>query len=659
MRKRTIVTILVFLMCLVLVTGAWAGGTKDKEEPKAEPKEMPAAPPSKYHESPMLAAKVAAGELPPVEERLPLEPKVIEPLVEVGKYGGTIRAFSTNMSVEGGDMIEHIDVGNAYLLIMNRDGTIEGNLAKDYDFAEDLKTFTLYLREGAKWSDGHPFTADDILFMFDDMLFHEQITTWNMYSAVNRAIKIDDFTVRFEMDNPFPPMEIQLGAWMGSEWGIFAAKHYLEKWHIEYNPKANELAKDEGFDEWWEAFHYHWWYDPTRDIEKPTMMPWMFSQLTTTVKAFERNPYFYQVDIEGKQLPYIDRVTSTVVDAEVYQVKIMSGEADIAVWNTSVSNYPLYKENEKQGGYTVHTIPGVMSSEVSLGINQNHQDPFLRETFQDIRFRRALSVAMNRDEINESVLFGLGVPGQATALPSTRFYKKEWTTTYAQYDPDMANRLLDEAGLTDSDKDGFRLDPDGNPIIMLIEHPDWGTESMITILELVKEYWEAVGLKTAVKVIVGPRGEALDHVVIASTYADTGEVGDYMWRGRAPAGILGAAPAWSQWLTASRDIEAGRAKLADFEGGVLPGEEPPEHIKELDGLATLKIQQKFGSQEYFDVMEKIFDYNAEKLYVLGTVGSVPTILIAKSNMGNVPQDFPFDKAFFGDLYNDAAQLFYK
>ena len=234
---------------------------------------------------------------------------------------GTICAFSANMSVECGDMIEHINVGNAYLLIMNRDGTIEGNLAKDYSFTEDARSFTLYLREGAKWSDGHPFTADDILFMFEDMLFNEQITTWNMYNAVDRVDKIDDLTVRFEMQNPFPPMEIQLGAWMGSEWGIFAPKHFLEKWHIDHNPDAGKLAKEEGFDEWWEAFHYHWWYDPTRDIDKPTMVPWKFSQLTTTVKAFERKPYFYQVDIEGKQLPYVDRVTSTAADQEVYQWK--------------------------------------------------------------------------------------------------------------------------------------------------------------------------------------------------------------------------------------------------------------------------------------------------------------------------------------------------
>jgi len=617
-----------------------------------------------YQEAPMLRVKVAAGEIPPVEERLPDEPKVVEPVEEIGRYGGTLHAFATNISCEGGDLNEHIDVGNPYLLELTKDGPIIGNLAKGYELSDDAKSCTVYLRKGARWSDGHPFTADDIVFMFEGMHWNDQVTTWFMYEGVSRVKKIDDYTVRFEMDEPYPSIEVNLAGWSGGEWGAFAPKHYLKKWHIKYNPKADELAKEEGFDNWWEAFHYHWWYDPTRDINKPTMRPWMFKELTPTVKVFERNPYFYQVDKEGNQLPYVDRIVSTIVNEEVYQMKIIAGEADVALWFTSMANYSLYKEHEEEGGYRVHKIPGVCASEAAFGINQNHPDPFLRRIFQDVRFRQALSLAINREEINDTVYFGLGVPSQATALPSCRFYKEEWAKAYVQYDPEEANRLLDEVGLTERDKNGFRIGPDGKAMLLLVEY-NVQHGIPLSILELVKEYWEDVGLKVALKGedpgLWNQRGEAIDHMIMVHPYADTGEIADYGWKGRAAPGGGGLAwcPAWSQWLSADEAVRTGKKKLEDYEGGKLPGEEPPEEIKQLEQWCLQKMRTRFASKEYVELMQKIYDFQAEKLYVIGTVGMVPTLYIAKKEIGNIPKAFPVDQAFFGDLYNEAQQLFWK
>ena len=462
--KKSLIWIVAF--CLVATVSTFAGG--DEEESTASA----AVSSGKYHEAPMLAELVAAGELPPVDERLPDAPKVKEVVEEIGQYGGTINAFAINMD-SWNDMTEVIG-GSSFLLDLTADNEIIPDLAMGYELAEDGNSMTLLLRPGAKWSDGHPFSADDIVFMFEDMHWNADVNTWNLYGRVNRIRKLDDYTVRFEMDTPYPVLPVVMVTWPGGEIASYAPKHYLQKWHIKYNPDAEKIAKEEGFDSWWEAFNSHQIFYPTTDTNQPTTMPWKFENQTATVKYFQRNPYFYQVDSEGNQLPYIDDVVVTAVNKEVYQAKIMSGESDIAVASTTTENYSLYKENEQQGGYRVIAVPGVNSSEAGFSINQNHPDPELRKIFNDVRFRQALSTALNREEINETVYFGLGTPRQATTMPSSSFYNPEWGEEhpYVKYDPDKANTLLDEIGLTARDADGFRLGPDGKTLVLLVEYPE-------------------------------------------------------------------------------------------------------------------------------------------------------------------------------------------
>ena len=174
------------------------------------------------------------------------------------------------------------------------------------------------------------------------------------------------------------------------------------------------VAKEEGFESWDDAFQYHFYWAPIRDIDKPVMKPWRLTAMTDTVKELQRNPYFYEVDTAGQQLPYVDRIVSTIVDKELYNLNIVAGESDVAVINTSVDNWTLYKQNEEAGGYTVYPIPGVLSSDAAFGVNQNHSDPALRRILNDVRFRQALSLAINREEINKVVYHGLGTPTQAT-----------------------------------------------------------------------------------------------------------------------------------------------------------------------------------------------------------------------------------------------------
>lgn len=610
-----------------------------------------------YNEAPMLRVLVAAGELPPVEERLPEVPAVLEPNEEIGQYGGTIQVFGIGPGPWN-------DLGTApkitgSLLGFSKDEMVpEADLALGYEVSEDKKSFTLYLRKGLKWSDGVPFTVDDIIFMFEDLVWNEAVSTYNPHPPIKRLVKIDDYTVRLESDEPYPNLKYSMAGWGGAQWTAFQPKHYLKKWHIDYNPNAEELAKEEGFETWYDCLDLHMDWAPIRDVNKPTLYPWVLKQTTTTFKVFERNPYYYMVDTAGNQLPYIDRIVSTLVDREVYHLKIMSGEADVAYWNTSFANFPLYKESEEQGNYRVVLIASKNSSQVAFSFNLNHPIPELRKLNQDVRFRRALSLAINRQEINESVYFGLATPFQATnALPTQSHYQKNWGESYIEYDPDEANRLLDEAGLTERDKNGFRIGPDGETLLMLLEYR---TEN-VTVLELVKEYWEDVGVKVMLKGLAGglwgQRKGSIDHDVLVYGFlgqADIGGVGPVF-------GYTGIdfAVAWGHWLEAKRDIEAGKKTLADFEGGVLPGEEPPDDIKQLNEWAKLREKAELGSEEYFKWFGKLLDWQAENLPIIGTVGMAPILYIAKNNIGNVPTAYRIDESWMGHLSTSAIQLFFK
>ena len=614
-----------------------------------------AVPAGKYKEAPMLAALVAAGELPPVDERLPLEPYVAPAVEEVGTYGGTLNVVSIDKN-PWNDVTESPENAGARFLEMTEDGSVVPDLARDYELAADGKSFTVYMREGAKWSDGHPLTADDVIFAFEDMHWNDQVETWNLFPGVSRVVKLDDYTVRFEMDEPYFAMELIMVQWPGGEWVAFHPKHYLEKWHINHNEDADKVAAEEGFDTWSEAFRYHFWWAPLNDLDKPTVMPWRITDLTNTVKAFERNPWFYQVDEAGQQLPYIDRVVSTIVDAELYHLKIIAGEADIASMFTEFKNWTLYKQNEEAGDYAVYPAEGITASQTAFEINQNHEDPGLRQVLNDIRFRQALSIALNRDEINKVIYHGLGVSFQATAMPTASFYKEEWGRAFNQYDPDEANRLLDEVGLTERDSRGFRLRPDGEPMFLAVE----ATSRVLLELELVKEYWEDVGLEVGIKEVptglFSERGQALDHIITVHPFETTTEVASYNWSRAGPGRWC---PAWNQWLNANEDIRKGTKSLADYADGMLPGEEPPQHVKELYEWGISKPRTRFLSPEYTELSQKIYDLWAEKLYIIGTVGMVPQPVIAKKNLGNVVKQYPLSAEWAGGLHNEVQQLFWK
>lgn len=487
-------------------------GAAEERTGEATGQEQAAVPSGSYREAPMLTELVARGELPPVDDRLPAEPALLEPIESVGQYGDTLFVQATDNS-PWGDLQEETERGS-YLGRFRFDRLeVEGNLAKGFEQAEDDKSITIFLRPGAKWSDGAPFTADDILFMYEDMHWHDEVETWMWLPQARRVVKIDDYTVRLETDEPYPVLTLKMAEPAGGDWHSYYPKHYLQKWHIRYNPDANALAKEEGFDSWDEAFRHHFWWNPRQDMNFPTMQPWVITQSNTTNKVHERNPYYWKVDSQGQQLPYVDRLITNEIppdQPEIRLLKVINGEVDLGLrpWFGNVDDIPVVIENAEKAGYTVYRYSvGTVASGGLVIPKFEHPDPKVSALMFDRNFRQALSHAINRERILQVIFKGFGKPRQFSLpgigpqfqTPEGEAFIEEWGQSYIEYDPELAKRLLDEAGIRDRDGDGWREYPDGSELDILVD----AAITTATTAELVEQDWEAVGLKISLNVVAG------------------------------------------------------------------------------------------------------------------------------------------------------------
>lgn len=652
MRKLAVLTV-----CLLFLSAsfAMAGGTPGAGTDTDTVASVVSA--KGYSEAPMLAALVASGDLPPVDERLPDEPYVWVPVEEVGTYGGQLNVF-------GQGTHPWQDVGSSpessqYPLRMTLDGEIVGDQAKGYELSDDLKTFTLFLREGMKWSNGDPFYAEDFVFKFHDMDLKEEIDTWGLPRQLTKVTAVDDYTVRYEFSAPYPRHVLDLLHWRGSDWRLFAPSTWLKQWHIDYNSDANDKAEAEGFANWVEAFTYHYTFEPHKDVDKPWVHAWDFVEHTTTIRIFERNPYYYSVDTAGQQLPYIDRVVMPTVENQTYRLKAVGGESDFASGMT-LADYPLLKRNEESANIRTVLIPSVEGTNVALTFGYNHADPVKRELFWNVDFRRAMSLAIDRNEVNETVFFGLAVPRQATVLSNASYYKSEWGENhpYARYSPREANQLLDSIGLDDRNADGIRLREDGRPLELTIMVATGS--AFLDAYELIKEYWEAVGVGVTINAADGQViNQAAQETYTMDVYGAGNqgiEMYNYLSNG-APLHMnqMGCNQWWSYWHEV-----ANRAAGRSSETGDLPGEKPPEVIQNIyDWGMTQSQVTRYGSPEYRELRTKVYDTHAANIFVIGVVGMAPTPIVYRANMGNVVTVLPpwFEGMMSFSFY--APQYYYK
>lgn len=587
---------------------------------------------TEFNEAPMLAELIREGKLPPVEERLPEEPRVIEPLEEIGQYGGTVNLVDFGNPL--GWALANWKAERLFKVLPDLQ-TIVPNVAKGYEYSEDYKKCTMFLREGMRWSDGHPFTADDFVFWYEDVLLNEDLTpaipAWAKPGGeVFRVRKVDDYKVEFSFSTPYPMFIYHLTRDNGEAltWGCYLPKHYLQQFHIKHNPQADEVAKEKGFLSWYDAFAE---VANTRhslnSVGTPTIEPWVITQATTEYAILERNPYYWKIDTEGNQLPYIDKIKVLAAgDRELWNLKAVSGEVDFGLISTNLKDYTLLRENEGKGNYTVNLWKQTWGNAVVFKLNHTHKDPVMREIINDVRFKRALSLAINREEINQLLFLGLGVPRQATVLPESRYFEEEFATAYAQYDPQMANQLLDEMGLKWDDGHQWRLRPDGESLSLVAEFNPSAEAPEGDTWELVKNYWEKIGIKVALKPatseLLSTKRDA-NELEVTSGHLD-----------RCTDILFTLDPRW--FVPISTQSTYGPLWYTWYSTGGKSGEEPPAEIKKLyEWFETM--QTTIDEEERTMAGREILRSQAENLWITGTVGLIPQPCLVSNKLHNVPQ----------------------
>jgi len=640
-----------FLRISALVTAssiaaACVPATPAPAEPAAPtevPVQPPEAPPTEaYREAPMLADMVQSGALPPIEERLPEEPLVVPPIEEIGQHGGTWRRAFRGVS----DFHAYGRLNYEPMLRWPRDPAdpVQPGIAKSWEFSEDGTSITLHLRKGMKWSDGHPFTVDDILFWWEDIETDTELsiaphTEYVMDGVPMEVVKIDDYTVRFDFVAP-NGLILRMLAFHGNQWplsferfGCFAPKHYLTQFHPRHNPDADYALFNEKADDF--------------NTERPALTPWPISEWgpgATRLMA-ARNPYYWKVDPEGQQLPYIDELRLDLVeDSEVINLKAMNGEIDMQTRGLDIKKYSLFKENEAKHDYRTFLWQPGAGSHLVYFFNQSYTtDPVLQEIFQNKDFRIAMSHAIDRATINEVSYLGLAEARSLLVVAGSAFYQEDLKTLYCEYDPDKAEEILDGLGL-ERGADGWRVRPDGKPLEILIETTATGPG--LDPIQITSENWKAIGVKAEFKTmersLYWTRATG-NEVQVATWGTDRGlepfvdpiyvfPFDERSWM----------APAYGIWYKTRGEM----------------GVEPPEEIK-----AAMEMFDEFATTVDYDkqlqIGKDLIRYTAERAWVVSTVGGSPSPVVVKNNFRNVPEDYVADWIFMSPGNLDPCHFFFK
>jgi peptide/nickel transport system substrate-binding protein len=586
--------------------------------------EWPADRGRDFHEAPMLAARTAAGQLPPVAERLPADPLVIVPPEQIGPYGGTWVRFADGL----------IDISAVLYGRITYEGLVRWgpaardilpNLAERWETGDGGRSYTFWLRKGVRWSDGEPFTADDIQFWYEHVLKNADLTPvvprhFKQNDTVMAFEKLDDYTVRFSFPEPQGLFLKQMASGGSYEMALYPA-HYLKRFHPDFRDAAELKAEAEaaGFDLWHRLFldRCEW-----RNADIPRLWAWVLKQEPPARPIVcERNPYYWKVDPEGNQLPYIDRIHFHLFDEETIQLKLMNGEATVQTRHVLPDNYPLFMEhrnNPRRPYRVLHWIRGFASWR-GIFVNQNHPDPVLRRIFNERDFRIALSHAMNRDEINEVRFKGMGEPYQVAPIPASPYYVKEAAKAHIEYDPAKANRLLDGLGLERRDAEGIRLRPDGAPMKLTLLSMDNGqTESLLS------DYWRDVGLDVDVKLVLRP----LMTATVRSKRFDIA----FWWVGDDMVPLLDPRTYFPCGDASFHALSYAVWYTSDGKRGDVPTEDMQKCME-----IFRKIERTVDDDEQIRLFKEIVKLNAKNLWVIGTVGELPTIFLAATNVRNVPE----------------------
>ena len=582
-------------------------------------------------EPPSLDKLVRAGNLPPVRERMPAESAIVDLDSEgktTGRYGGELRLL---MGKQKDTRMMSI-YGYARLISLDADLEFAPDILKSFD-VKDGRQFTFRLRRGHRWSDGHPFTAEDFRYYWEDVANNKKLKPRGLPKAMlveNEPPKfevIDETTVRYTWHRP----NREFISWIAGSrpLALFRPAHYLKQFHIDHGDKS-------GIDALVKASHKVDWADlhMSRDrwynmdnADLPTLQPWMNTTRPPAVRfIFKRNPYYHRIDTNGRQLPYIDRVVLSLGESKIVPAKTGTGEADLQAKYIRLDHYTFLKEGEQRHGYSVRLWKRTQGAHIALFPNLNAADPEWRKLLQDVRFRRALSLAIDRHEINQVVYYGLAREGNNTVLPASPLYRPRLQSAWATLDLERANALLDEMGLTKRNKDGIRLLPSGRPLIITVDTAGESTYQ-VDVLELVHDSW----LKAGVKLFTKPsqrevfRQRIVAGQTIMSTFSGISN------------GIPTAAMSPEEFAPTNKyQLQWPQWGLWGQTAGKM-GEKPA--LPEVSRLLRLYQDWLYAADEEQQrkTWEEMLGIHADQIFTIGIVNSTLQPVVVNNRLRNVPE----------------------
>ncbi len=608
-------------------------------------------PGAQYHEAPALADLVAAGKLPPVEERLPKNPRVMPVFEDIGTYGGTWRRGYSGIGDRNGAsklMTERI-----VRFYMPNPEKLElvPNWVDDVKMSDDATEFTFHIREGLRWSDGELVTTEDVKFWYEDVFQNPDLVSSPPSTLVinGEPVKIeivDDLTFKAKFAGPYPLFLTALAVNSTGgpglfQFGFLLPAHYLKNYLPKYVSQADldKVVADKGVKSWTELWGdlgpiQSEWLNP----DLPSIAAWVVKVPPPAEQVvFERNPYYFMIDEQGNQLPYIDKVEfSLFQDPETFNLWVVQGKIDEQARHLDSANLPLYKQNEEAGGYHVLTWRSTQMQVIFP--NLNVEDPILNQLYNTSDFREALSIGVDRTEVRDIAWKGFGQPRQASPIPGTPYFDADFSKKWIDYDAAKANGLLDGLGLTQKDSDGYRLRSDGKRLSITMVYVD-----ICTFCELVQKYWKDIGIELLPKQV----DRSLFDELMQNGKADM----LVWWWDRNniiegdPQNYLGTdnlwAPQWGKWYVSK-----------GAEGVEPPADHPIRQIWAAWEEATSTSDPNVAKA----AIQKIVSIHRDNVWVIGLVGEDPTVYMASNRMHNVPDNLVQDEAFREEGLSQAQQF---
>ncbi len=596
-------------------------------------------------ETPMFADQVKSGALPPVDKRIPQQPWVVRHFAGgdgPGQQGGQINTLIASAR----DTRLMTIYSYTRLIVYDDKFTLKPDILESYE-EKDGREFTFKLRAGHKWSDGQPFTTEDFRFFWEDVASNKDLSSGgpNVELLVDgqppKVEIIDPLTIKYTWEKPNPYfIESQARA---APLFLFRPAHYLKKFHAKYTPEAEILKSAKGGQQNWVAIYRRNDVMYANDnIDLPTLNPWVGTTPSPAQRfVYVRNPYYHRIDEKGQQLPYVDRVVFTVAATNLIPAKAGLGEADLQPRYLNMRDYTFLQKSAQTSGVNVRLWEAGAGSQLALYPNLTANDPEWRKLMRDVRFRRALSLGIDREELNQVVYIGLAKPSNNTIMPRSELFKQEYADKWANYDPKLANKLLDEVGLKKKDSQGIRLLPDGRPATIVVEHASEETEDN-DALALIADNWKKIGIKMLTKPQTRDnfrlRTSSGEAVMTAFAGAVTAvPTPDTSPKEFAPT-MLGGLQ-WSRWgmFVESKGKQGEKCDL-DSACKLL------DYVKEWETGATAEDRRK--------AWQKILASNADEVFSIGTVNGIRQPVVVGPKIRNVPKEayYAWDPGGYIGLY---------